>query len=99
MSCTFQLSKAPKKLLDALHEVIPQCDLLAQQLPETPISLWLIPPVFPTDRLDDEVIRRIWSETPYWTMKLGYLGVHEHSTNSSTDYILTYFMILACRSI
>ncbi len=66
MSCTFQLSKAPKKLLDALHEVIPQCDLLAQQLPETPISLWLIPPVFPTDRLDDEVIRRIWSETPYW---------------------------------
>jgi predicted nicotinamide N-methyase len=21
---------------------------------------------FPTDRLDDEVIRRIWNETPYW---------------------------------
>ena len=21
---------------------------------------------FPTDRLDDEVIRRIWNDTPYW---------------------------------
>ena len=66
MSCTFQMVKAPQHLLDALHEVIPQAELLAQQLPETPISLWLIPPVFPTDRLDDEVIRRIWNETPYW---------------------------------
>ena len=66
MSCTFQFAKAPEQLLKALHEVIPNTDLLAQQLPETPISLWLIPPVFPTDRLDDEVIRRIWNETPYW---------------------------------
>lgn len=66
MSCTFQLSKAPEHLLQALHEVIPHCELMAQQLPETPISLWLIPPVFPTDRLDDEVIRRIWNDTPYW---------------------------------
>lgn len=66
MSCTFQLPKAPEHLLKALHEVIPQCDLQAQQLPETPISLWLIPPVFPTERLDDEVIRRIWNDTPYW---------------------------------
>jgi predicted nicotinamide N-methyase len=66
MSCTFQFAKAPEQLLQALHEVIPNTDLLAQQLPETPISLWLIPPVFPTDRLDDEVIRRIWNETPYW---------------------------------
>jgi len=66
MSCTFQLAKAPEHLLQALHEVIPQCELQAQQLPETPILLWLIPPVFPTGRLDDEVIRRIWNDTPYW---------------------------------
>ena len=66
MSCTFQFPQAPKHLLQALHEVIPQCELLAQQLPETSISLWLIPPVFPTDKLDDEIIRRIWNETPYW---------------------------------
>ncbi len=52
MSCTFQFPKAPEHLLDALHDVIPKiCELLAQQLPETPISLWLIPPVFPTDKL------------------------------------------------
>ena len=66
MSCTFHFPKAPEHLLDALHDVIPNCELLAQQLPETPISLWLIPPVFPTDKLDDEVIRRIWNDTPYW---------------------------------
>ncbi len=66
MSCTFQFPKAPEHLIQALHEVIPGCELMAQQLPETPISLWLIPPVFPTDRLDDEVIRRIWNDTPYW---------------------------------
>ena len=53
MSCTFQFPQAPKHLLKALHEVIPNCELLAQQLPETSISLWLIP-------------RRIWNETPYW---------------------------------
>lgn len=56
----------PQHLLDALHEVIPDTDLVVQQLPETPIQLWLIPSVFPTDRLDDEVIRRIWENTPYW---------------------------------
>ncbi len=44
MSCTFQFPQAPEHLLDALHDVIPNCELLAQQLPETPISLWLIPP-------------------------------------------------------
>ncbi|NEU33856.1 methyltransferase, partial [bacterium LRH843] len=41
MSCTFQFPKAPDHLLQALHEVIPHCELLAQQLPETSISLWL----------------------------------------------------------
>jgi len=66
MSCTFQFPKAPEHLLKALHDVIPDCELHAQQLLETPISLWLIPPVFPTDKLDDEVIRRIWNDTPYW---------------------------------
>lgn len=66
MSCTFGLNKAPEELLTALHQIIPHTQLYAQQLPETPIQLWLIPPVFSHDRLDDEVIRRIWSDTPYW---------------------------------
>ena len=57
---------APQQLLDALHQVIPNCELTAQYLPDTPIQLWLIPPVFSNDRLDDEVIRKIWNETPYW---------------------------------
>lgn len=78
MSCTFQLSKAPEHLLQALHEVIPHCELMAQQLPETPISLWLIPPVFPTDRLDDEVIRRIGFSVGHqaWRWLSGYLQSH-----------------------
>ena len=66
MSCTFALNKAPEELLTALHQIIPYTQLYAQQLPETPIHLWLIPPVFSQDRLDDEVVRRIWSDTPYW---------------------------------
>ncbi len=81
MSCTFQLSKAPEHLLQALHEVIPHCELMAQQLPETPISLWLIPPVFPTDRLDDELFavsgmtRRIGFSVGHqaWRWLSGYL--------------------------
>ncbi|WP_288432343.1 50S ribosomal protein L11 methyltransferase [uncultured Acinetobacter sp.] len=56
----------PPVLLEALHAIIPNAELQAQQLPDTPISLWLIPPVFPVDRLDDEVVRRIWNDTPYW---------------------------------
>lgn len=59
-------SSAPQQLLDALHQVIPNCELTAQYLPDTSIQLWLIPPVFSNDRLDDEVIRKIWNETPYW---------------------------------
>ncbi len=66
MSCTFQLNKAPEELLKALHNIIPHTQLLAQQLPDTPINLWLIPPVFSHERMDDEVVRRIWSDTPYW---------------------------------
>ncbi|XID75672.1 class I SAM-dependent methyltransferase [Alkanindiges sp. WGS2144] len=66
MSCTFQLTKAPVELLQALNQVIPDTQLLAQQLPDTAIHLWLIPPVLPTERMDDEVIRRIWNDTPYW---------------------------------
>lgn len=60
------MKKAPQHLLDALQQVIPQCELKAQRLPDTPIELWLIPPVFPTERLDDDVVRRIWNDTPYW---------------------------------
>ena len=60
------MNQAPQNLLDALQDVIPNCELHAQQLPDTPIFLWLIPPVFPTEQLDDEVIRRIWNDTPYW---------------------------------
>ena len=59
-------SLAPQALLDAVQNIIPQCELCCQQLPETPIQLWLIPPVFPSERLDDDVVRRIWQETPYW---------------------------------
>lgn len=59
-------TRAPQHLYDALQLIIPGCDLQAQTLPDTPIKLWLIPPVFPTQRLDDEVIRRIWQDTPYW---------------------------------
>lgn len=58
--------KAPKYLLDALNKIIPNCGLEAQYLPDLPIQLWLIPPIFPTDRLGDEVIQRIWNDTPYW---------------------------------
>lgn len=57
---------APQYLLDALHQVIPDSSLQRQTLPNTSIDLWLIPPDLPTERMDDEVIRRIWSETPYW---------------------------------
>lgn len=60
------LSTAPQHLLDALQLIIPGCELQAQTLPSTPIQLWLIPPVLPTERLDDEVVRRIWQDTPYW---------------------------------
>ncbi len=57
---------APQHLLDALHEVIPSSGLLRQTLPGTALDLWLIPPDLPTERMDDEVIRRIWQDTPYW---------------------------------
>lgn len=60
------MKTAPLHLIQALHDIIPHCDLIAQQLPNTPIHLWLISPIFPTERLDDDVIRRIWHNTPYW---------------------------------
>ncbi|MFT4020618.1 MAG: 50S ribosomal protein L11 methyltransferase [Acinetobacter sp.] len=56
----------PFRLLEALHQIIPNTTLQIQQLPQTPISLWLIPPVFPTEKMDDDVIHRIWQDTPYW---------------------------------
>ncbi len=59
-------SPSPQHLLDALHQVIPDSSLLRQTLPNTLIDLWLIPPDLPTERMDDEVIRRIWNDTPYW---------------------------------
>ena len=59
-------STAPQHLLDALHQVIPDVGLLRQTLPNTQLDLWLIPPELPTERMDDEIIRRIWQETPYW---------------------------------
>ena len=57
---------APQALLEALHQVIPDTQLTRQQLPQTAIDLWLIPPDLPTEKMDDEVVRRIWSDTPYW---------------------------------
>lgn len=59
-------SIAPTELVDALQQVIPNVGLARQRLPDTLIELWLIPPELPTERLDDEVIRRIWQDTPYW---------------------------------
>jgi hypothetical protein len=59
-------SVVPEHLLQALNAVIPQTQLTRQQLPQTTIDLWLIPPDLPTERMDDEVIRRIWNDTPYW---------------------------------
>lgn len=59
-------AQVPEHLLQALHRIIPDCELMSQQLPETPIFLWLIPPVFSHDRLDNEVIAKIWQDTPYW---------------------------------
>lgn len=57
---------APLHLLTALHQVIPNSGLLRQTLPGTQLDLWLIPPELPTERMDDEIVRRIWHETPYW---------------------------------
>lgn len=57
---------APAALLAALQAVIPQTGLTRQTLPNTALDLWLIPPDLPTERMDDEVIRRIWNDTPYW---------------------------------
>jgi predicted nicotinamide N-methyase len=58
--------KAPEVLLQALYQVIPDTGLSCQRLPDAPIDLWLIPPDLPTGRMDDEVVRRIWNDTPYW---------------------------------
>ena len=57
---------APLVLRDALHQVIPHAGLSRQTLPDTSIDLWLIPPDLPTEKMDDEVVRRIWNDTPYW---------------------------------
>ncbi len=53
-------------LQQSLNQVIPEVALIQQPLAELPLSLWLIQPELPSDRLDDEVIRKIWSDTPYW---------------------------------
>lgn len=65
-STAIQPGLAPKALLQALCQVIPATGLNCQRLPGTPIDLWLIPPDLPTERMDDEVVRRIWQDTPYW---------------------------------
>ena len=57
---------APVSLVNALQQVIPNCQLQAQVLPDTALKLWLIEPVFPTERLDSDVVSRIWNNTPYW---------------------------------
>lgn len=58
--------QAPEMLVQALHQVIPTTGLSCQRLPDTSIDLWLIPPDLPTERMDDDVVRRIWNDTPYW---------------------------------
>ena len=57
---------APTALVAALQSIIPNVGLSCQGLPDTPIDLWLIPAELPTERMDDEVVRRIWQDTPYW---------------------------------
>lgn len=58
--------RVPAELQQALQAIIPGVALQQQTLPGTPLALWLIEPELPTARLDDEVIRRIWQDTPYW---------------------------------
>ena len=57
---------APTALQAALDQVIPHTELYLQTLPGTHLKLWLIAPDLSTERLDDEVIRKIWNDTPYW---------------------------------
>lgn len=57
---------APAELVAALQQIIANVGLSCQRLPDTPIDLWLIPAELPTERMDDDVIRRIWQDTPYW---------------------------------
>lgn len=58
--------QAPADLQKALHAIIPAVQLQAQILPDTDLALWLIEPDLPQQRLDDEVVRGIWQNTPYW---------------------------------
>lgn len=57
-------SNFPSELLSALQQIIPNCGLQIQHLSDIPIDLWLIPPVFPSERLDDDVILQIWQIRP-----------------------------------
>lgn len=66
MTALQQQDRVPVALRQALDQIIPNTTLICQQLPDTKIDLWLIPPDLPTERMDDEVVRRIWSDTPYW---------------------------------
>ena len=53
-------------LQQTLAQRIPNTQLLLQTLPETPIQLWLIEPELPQHKLDDEIVRSLWEDTPYW---------------------------------
>ena len=57
---------APQALLEALQQIIPNCQLHVQQLPDLNLYLWLITADTYQQHLDDEVIQRIWRNTPYW---------------------------------
>lgn len=57
---------APTALQAALERIIPHMALQLQTLPGTHLKLWLIAPDLSTERLDDDVIRKIWNDTPYW---------------------------------
>jgi predicted nicotinamide N-methyase len=61
-----QQMRAPQKLIEALQNIIPNCQLHVQQLPELDLYLWLITTAAYQQRLDDEVMQRIWNNTPYW---------------------------------
>ncbi len=53
-------------LRQALHERLPNAHLSIQRLPDTPLKLWLLAEDWPRGRLPDEVVQRLWQDTPYW---------------------------------
>lgn len=60
----------PRVLSEALQAIIPRAQLQCQSLPnlpaQRPLQLWLIEDCFSHTQLNDEVVSKIWQNTPYW---------------------------------